>query len=123
DLTVLARQVGEEWIERALQRDIDFGLLVPEHAVPVIGDARLLSEALSNLIDNALRYSNPSGHVTVIVEAEPHPILSVQDDGPGIPSEERERIFERFYRLAESSGEGCGLGLSIVREIARLHHA
>lgn len=123
DLTTLARQVGEEWVRRALERDIDFGLAVPDHPVLVKGDERLLSEVLSNLIDNALRYGGTGGHVTVIVEAGEPTRLSVQDDGPGIPSEERTRIFERFYRLQDSGSDGCGLGLSIVDEIARLHNA
>jgi two-component system sensor histidine kinase TctE len=123
DLTTLARQVGEEWVRRALERDIDFGLAVPDHPVLVKGDERLLSEVLSNLIDNALRYGNAGGHVTVMVEAGEQTRLSVQDDGPGIPPEERTRIFERFYRLQNSNADGCGLGLSIVDEIARLHNA
>jgi two-component system, OmpR family, sensor histidine kinase TctE len=123
DLTALTRQVGEEWIPRALERDVDFGLAVPDHPVLVRGDERLLSEVLSNLIDNALRYGNEGGHVTLIVEAGPPPKLSVQDDGPGIPPGERALIFERFYRVEHGNGDGCGLGLSIVEEIARLHQA
>jgi two-component system, OmpR family, sensor histidine kinase TctE len=123
DLTALTRQVGEEWIPRALERDVDFGLAVPDHPVLVRGDERLLSEVLSNLIDNALRYGNTGGHVTLIVEAGPNPKLSVQDDGPGIAPEERALIFERFYRVEHGNGDGCGLGLSIVAEIARLHQA
>ena len=123
DLTALTRSVGEEWVRRALERDIDFGLAVPDHPVLVKGDARLLSEVLSNLIDNALRYGNPGGHVTLMVETGDTTRLSVQDDGPGIPPEERTRIFERFYRLQNSNSDGCGLGLSIVEEIARLHNA
>ena len=123
DLVVLARRVGEEWIPRALKRDIDFGLIAPEGPVNVTGDDRLLGEALSNLIDNALRYGRPSGRVSVIVEDGPQPKLAVQDDGPGIPEEERVRIFERFYRMEGASGDGCGLGLAIVEEIARLHHS
>jgi two-component system sensor histidine kinase TctE len=122
DLVSLARRIGEEWIPRAIARDIDFGLLVPQVPVVVRGDERLLGELLSNLIDNALRYGNASGHVTVRVESGPPPALSVQDDGPGIPPEERQRIFERFYRLPGAPGEGCGLGLAIVEEIARAHH-
>jgi two-component system sensor histidine kinase TctE len=121
DLVALARRVGEEWIPRALKRDIDFGLIVPDAPVRITGDERLLSELLSNLIDNALRYSNPAGRVSVIVEDGPRATLAVQDDGPGIPEDERVRIFERFYRVPGSSGDGCGLGLAIVEEIARLH--
>jgi two-component system sensor histidine kinase TctE len=121
DLVALARRVGEEWIPQALKRDIDFGLIAPPGAVTITGDERLLGEALSNLIDNALRYTGSGGRVSVIVESEPQPTLSVQDDGPGIPEEERVKIFERFYRVEGSSGDGCGLGLAIVDEIARLH--
>ena len=121
DLVALARRVGEEWIPRALKRDIDFGLIVPDAPVRITGDDRLLSELLSNLIDNALRYSKPAGRVSVIVESGPPPKLAVQDDGPGIPEDERVKIFERFYRMPGSDGEGCGLGLAIVEEIARLH--
>jgi two-component system sensor histidine kinase TctE len=121
DLVALARRVGEEWIPRALKRDIDFGLIVPDSPVRITGDDRLLSELLSNLIDNALRYSGPAGRVSVIVEAGPRPRLAVQDDGPGIPEDERARIFERFYRMPGSDGDGCGLGLAIVEEVARLH--
>jgi two-component system, OmpR family, sensor histidine kinase TctE len=123
DLVALARRIGEEAISRALERDIDFGLIVPEGVVNIVGDERLLGELLSNLIDNALRYSNPSGRVSVIVEDGGNPRLSVQDDGPGIPEDERTRIFERFYRMPGSNGDGCGLGLAIVEEIARLHGA
>jgi two-component system sensor histidine kinase TctE len=121
DLVSLARRVGEEWIPRALKRDVDFGLIAPETPVHITGDERLLAEALSNLIDNALRYGQPSGRVSVIVEDGPRPKLAVQDDGPGIPEDERVRIFERFYRLEGAAGDGCGLGLAIVDEIARLH--
>jgi signal transduction histidine kinase len=64
-----------------------------------------------------------SGRVSVIVEAGQQPKLSVQDDGPGIPEDERAKIFERFYRMPTSKGEGCGLGLAIVEEIARLHNS
>jgi two-component system sensor histidine kinase TctE len=121
DLVALARRVGEEWVPRALKRDIDFGLIVPDKPVQITGDDRLLSELLSNLIDNALRYCSSAGRVSVIVEDGPQPTLAVQDDGPGIPEDERTRIFERFYRMPGSDGDGCGLGLAIVEEIARLH--
>ncbi len=123
DLATLARRIGEEWIPRALERDIDFGLVVPDGPVTVVGDDRLLGELLSNLIDNALRYSNRRGRVSVIVASGPPPSVAVQDDGPGIPLEERTRIFQRFYRMPNASAEGCGLGLAIVEEIAHLHHA
>jgi two-component system sensor histidine kinase TctE len=124
DLTVLARRIGEEWIARALEYQLDFGLLVPQEPVWIRADEHLLSELLSNLIDNAFRYGRSRGRVTLMVEADAAaPSLSVEDDGPGIPAAERHKIFERFYRLPGAGGDGCGLGLSIVREIASLHHA
>jgi two-component system sensor histidine kinase TctE len=58
-----------------------------------------------------------------MVDADVAPRLAVEDDGPGIPAAERQKIFERFYRLPSAGGDGCGLGLSIVREIASLHDA
>ena len=123
NLTALARRVGEEWIARALERELDFGLVVPQQPVWVDGDERLLSELLSNLIDNAFRYGRSNGRVTLLVESGVAPRLAVEDDGPGIPAAERQRIFERFYRLPGAGGDGCGLGLSIVSEIAALHGA
>ncbi len=123
DLVGLARDVGEEWIPRALERRIDFGFVAPEQPVIVSGNAGLLGELMSNLIDNALRYCGPRSRVTLSVIAEPAPGLAVEDDGPGVPEPERERIFERFYRVAGSEAGGCGLGLAIVREIAALHRA
>jgi two-component system, OmpR family, sensor histidine kinase TctE len=123
DLVGLARGIGEEWIPRALERQIDFGFVAPAEPVFVTGNAGLLGELMSNLIDNALRYCGPSSRVTLSVEALPVPALAVEDDGPGVPSEEREKIFERFYRVANSRAEGCGLGLAIVKEIATLHRA
>jgi two-component system sensor histidine kinase TctE len=123
DLVGLARGVGEEWIPRALERKIDFGFVAPDEPVVIAGNAGLLGELMSNLIDNALRYCGPNSRVTVSVEGSPAPALYVEDDGPGIPEAEREKIFERFYRVADNRADGCGLGLSIVREIATLHRA
>jgi two-component system sensor histidine kinase TctE len=123
DLSMLARRVGEEWIARALEQDLDFGLVVPQEPVWVRGDERLLAELLSNLIDNAFRYGRTGGRVTLMIESGAPPRLTVEDDGPGVPAPERHKIFERFYRMPGAHGDGCGLGLSIVREIAALHGA
>lgn len=84
----------------------------------------MLREALANLIDNALRYTPASGMVTVRSGRRGQfAFLEVEDNGPGVAVDQRNRIFERFYRLPGSSGEGCGLGLAIVREIAEVHRA
>jgi two-component system sensor histidine kinase TctE len=123
DLAALVRRVGEEWVPQMLLRGVDFGLAVPETAVMVSGDESLLGELLSNLIDNALRYGQSEGRVTLGVSCSPHSALYVEDDGPAIALAEQERIFERFYRTPGTAGEGCGLGLSIVKQIAELHQA
>jgi len=84
----------------------------------------MLREMLANLLDNAIRYTPGHGKVTVAISVDGAWVrLMVEDNGPGIPVEERRRIFERFHRLQESVGDGCGLGLAIVREIVLAHGA
>jgi two-component system sensor histidine kinase TctE len=79
---------------------------------------------LNNLIDNAIRYTQPGGHITVSVSATTHgTVLSVEDNGPGIDPQHRERVFERFYRVLGTGQSGSGLGLAIVAEVAKRHHA
>ena len=79
---------------------------------------------LNNLIDNAIQYTPAGGRVTVRIRQQDGRVtLEVEDDGPGIPVDERERVFERFYRMPGGAPEGCGLGLAIVREIVQGHHA
>jgi two-component system sensor histidine kinase TctE len=88
----------------------------------VLGNARLLSVLVFNLIDNAIRYTPASGHVTLFIGGRNKTIvLVVTDDGPGIPADVRDRVFEPFFRA--SAEEGSGLGLAIVREIVRAHRA
>ena len=88
------------------------------------GDAFLLREALANLVHNAIEYSNRGGRVTVRTgRRNGHAFLEVEDDGPGITPDERERVLERFYRVPGTPGTGSGLGLAIVREIASSHAA
>ena len=77
---------------------------------------------LTNLIDNAIRYTAPSGRVHVSVQpGDVTAQVIVQDTGPGIPADERERVFDRFYRGRDAAAGGSGLGLAIVRQIATLH--
>ena len=123
DLAELARMVGEDWIPRALAEHIDFGLIVPDEVVTVNGNTAMLSELLSNLIDNAFRYSGSRSKVSLTVDATAGPKIVVEDNGPGIPEGEQQKIFERFYRLNRDAASGCGLGLSIVQQIAQLHNA
>jgi signal transduction histidine kinase len=86
----------------------------------VDGDARLLRRMLRNLLENAVRHGAPPVTVTVRGEGR-RAIVEVVDAGKAIPPEERERIFDPFYRRADSTAAGTGLGLSLVRQIARLH--
>jgi two-component system sensor histidine kinase TctE len=122
DLVRLARETTTEWVPRALDRKIDLGFDSPLDSARVEGDAFMLKEMLINLLDNAVRYTQPGGQVTVRVEPAPGAMtLTVEDNGPGVPEAERERVFERFHRVLGSGADGCGLGLAIVREIALSH--
>ena len=107
----------QEWVPRALLKRIDLGFELED--AWTTGDALLLTELLGNLIDNSINYTHIDGTVTVrTYRAGGNCALEVDDNGPGIPVSERDRVFERFYRMPGTAGEGCGLGLAIVREIA-----
>ena len=124
DLCALAREVTTECVPPALARGIDLGF-EGEDGLPLIaGDAFLLREMLANLIHNAIRYTQPGGHVTVRASyehASSHLLLCVEDNGPGIPEAEREAVLERFHRVLGTGVEGAGLGLSIARDIVTRH--
>lgn len=125
DLNQLASEATGNWVAAALKKSIDLGFESTGDQATVTGEPVLLRELLSNLLDNAIRYTPEGGRVTVHVACEDgkSPCLSVEDDGPGIPEGERERVFERFHRVLGTGQEGCGLGLAIVREIAERHGA
>jgi signal transduction histidine kinase len=122
DLTELTRECGAHWIPAARLAQMELVLSAPEAPVWVDGDAVLLDQLLGNLIDNAIRYRGETGRITLRVTDTP-PSLMVEDDGPGIASEDRERVFEAFYRASTSPAGGSGLGLAIVKEIAQAHGA
>ena len=124
DLGLLARDVVLDWVPASFAHEIDLGYEAPDAPVEIDGSALMLRELLSNLIDNALRYTPQGGSVTVRVRVEDErAVLEVEDNGPGIAPGERARVFERFYRILGSSVSGSGLGLAIVREIAQQHGA
>jgi len=123
DLDALAREVAREWVTRARDRDIDLGFEGADAPAWVAGNAVLLRELLNNLVDNAIRYSRAGARVTIRVNAGEDVALEVEDTGIGIDQAERERVFERFYRVLGTEVEGSGLGLPIVRGIAHLHRA
>jgi two-component system sensor histidine kinase TctE len=120
DLNALALDVTTGWVPEALKRRIDLGFEGEAGPVLIRGDAARLRELLDNLVDNAVRYSCEGGRATVRVSAAP-PTLEISDDGPRIPPEERERVFDRFYRGDSAAEGGSGLGLAIVRRIAERH--
>lgn len=122
DLSRLAFDVTMEWVPQAYRKHIDLGFEAAQKPATIIGDALRLTELMNNLLDNAIRYSHDGGRVTVRVATDP-PRVSISDDGPVIPVEERQRVFERFHRLLGAHADGSGLGLAIVREIAQLHDA
>jgi two-component system sensor histidine kinase TctE len=124
DLVRLARDATIDWVPHALERGIDLGFDDHSAAASIEGDPFLLREMLNNLLDNAVRYTQSGGQVTVRVRCDgANAMLAVEDNGPGIPDNERSRVFQRFYRVLGTGGEGCGLGLAIVREIAQSHAA
>lgn len=122
DLVALARDIVVELLPLAGRKHIDLGFEATDEPVVVSGNPVLLRELLANLIDNALRYTPASGITTVRVERGAAAArLLVSDNGPGIPPEQREAVFRRFFRLDSSDHTGSGLGLSIAREIVCGH--
>jgi len=122
-LDTLAAQVAGELEPLAEARRIALRLERLESAA-VQGDAAALHALVRNLVDNAIRYTPAGGVVRLAAfTVGEHAMLQVEDTGPGIPPEERTRVFDRFYRLPGSSAEGSGLGLAIARQVADAHGA
>lgn len=125
DLAEIAANVGELYEPLADEQGLDLAVAV--EPVLIHGVKELLAQALSNLIDNAIKYGRPAdgsrGRITVsLIRRGGEAVLSVADTGPGIPAEDRERVVERFVRLeASRTRPGSGLGLSLVSAVARLH--
>lgn len=108
----------------AHERDVELELDAAD-AVSVAGDRQGLITLIDNLVENAIKYSPPRGvvRVKVATTGASAVTLTVEDAGPGIPAELRERVFERFYRAPDQGQSGSGLGLAIVRAVAESHHA
>ena len=120
DLVDVVRTVLEALAPLALARGIDLGAeLRADESALVLASPHLLHEMVANLVDNATRYTPAGGVVTARVKRHAKQfVFELEDNGPGIPVAERDKVFERFFRLQDGHSDGCGLGLSIVREIA-----
>jgi signal transduction histidine kinase len=118
----LARTVVTSFEPQARERGVALDLVIPPEPVVLCCDSARIEMALSNLLQNALKFTPSGGHVEVVLEAgESAARCSVKDDGPGIAPEDQAHIFERFFRGAHPGVEGSGLGLAIVRSIAQAH--
>ena len=123
NLSALVQDVAQDLMPLAEASRIDLRLDIG-HKVTVLGQPENCRIVISNLLDNAIRYTPLLGQVRVSVTLEAgHAVLRVADNGVGIAEHERERVFDRFYRCEGSELTGSGLGLSIVRNITEAHHA
>jgi len=121
DLRTLAARAADLYREVAEQKNIQIGLEGPEARME--GDSVRIGQALSNLVDNALKYTPEGGRVTLATATEPGALtVTVSDNGPGVPVGEREAVWRRLYRGdASRSQRGLGLGLTLVRAVAEAH--
>jgi signal transduction histidine kinase len=122
DLAELARAVVQEVEPRAAQAGIALhAALAP--VAQMVGNPAGLRSLLTNLLDNALRYTPAQGTIALDLANEAEVlVIQVTDSGPGIPEAERERVFDRFYRIPGTPAQGSGLGLAIVKRVVELHH-
>ncbi|TVM16022.1 two-component sensor histidine kinase [Oceanidesulfovibrio indonesiensis] len=124
DLAQSAQGLVDLYMPLAEEKALDFATDIEEGAM-VLGSRHLVTQTLSNLLDNAIKYTPSGGSIGIFVKRTPSgPVCLVEDSGPGIPPEYRERVLERFYRLENSrSAPGSGLGLSLVSAVAKQHRA
>jgi signal transduction histidine kinase len=124
NLAEIAKEVVELFDAAAEDKGVHLKVVANSHVL-VMGDRDLLFDAVSNLVDNAVKHGRAAGHAKVEVnESDGEARISVADDGPGIPADQFQHVFKRFYRLEQSrNAPGNGLGLSLVAAVARLHGA
>jgi signal transduction histidine kinase len=121
-LGAIVEQVGELYAPLAAEREVALEVAVAAGA-DIRADGELLFEALSNLVDNAVKFTPPGGTIGLsLIQSSEGPMVEVRDTGVGIPADERQLVTQRFYRSRQSSGApGHGLGLSLVAAVADLH--
>jgi signal transduction histidine kinase len=122
DLGTILQEIGDLYEPFAEEKGVNFSVQTPP-ATPIWGDRDLLCEAIANIVDNAIKFTPGKGAVQLSIRHdEGSPILCIADTGPGIPLDEREAVMRRFYRSDKSRHvDGCGLGLSLVDAIVKLH--
>ncbi len=124
DLAVLCRRVAESFAAQAAASGIELELRLPEQGCELNGVESLLHSLITNLVDNAIKFSDAGYRVRIGCAADDGEImLRVEDSGAGIEAGERERVLGRFYRAGDTNKPGAGLGLSIVKSIADIHAA
>ncbi len=123
DMNFVVSDVTAELIEQAVRKDLELVYESCSEPAIIYGEPTGLRHLVTNLVENAIAYTPAGGSVQVKVRADSGVVLSVLDSGNGIPEEERDKVFERFYRVVGTKGEGSGLGLSIVKEVANAHNA
>ncbi|NLA57329.1 MAG: phosphate regulon sensor histidine kinase PhoR [Firmicutes bacterium] len=125
DMVGLVEDIADSYQGRAAEEQLEFHLEVDGKPPAVLGDATLLRQAITNLLDNAIKYTDPGGHVWLsLTSSGDHVYVTVRDTGIGIPSKHLSRIFERFYRVDKGRCRkrgGTGLGLAIVKHIVEKH--
>ncbi len=125
DLTPLLREMMDDLTTVAAQAGLSLRLEIPDQLPCLQANPEQISIVIRNLLDNAIKYSRPSGSITLTVRSLDHGVeLAVSDTGPGIPAEALPHIFERFYRVDPAHSRrqgGAGLGLALVREIVDRH--
>jgi two-component system phosphate regulon sensor histidine kinase PhoR len=127
DIAALFRQMVGEWSDAAAKKGQKLTLEAADREISVLGDKERLRVAIGNIIDNALKYSQPEATVSIrLLEADHSVTISISDNGPGIETEHLPRIFERFYRVDKARSRevgGTGLGLAIVKHIIEAHNS
>jgi two-component system sensor histidine kinase TctE len=119
DLVECTAAASRAYAARALDRGMELSFETEQDQLMVLGSAMFASEMIANLLDNSVRYGRDGGHIVIRIIST-HGRLEIEDDGAGIPEAQRDRVFERFYRLPQNSdSEGSGLGLSIVQALGR----
>ena len=122
DAEGILRSAAGAFRASAQEKGLSLSIKTPRPSPRVRCDRARIEMALSNLLDNAVKFTPPGGQVELGVEQAEHGVhMWVQDSGPGIVPDEHERVFERFYRGRNGQGRGVGLGLSIVRSIVQAH--